>query len=179
VHNRAGILEAAARMFAERGVGVDVREIARAAGVGMGTLYRHFPTKDQLVEAVLADVQEDWVHTTQELLTTNDPWPALCRFMEDTLTRHAAHRGLLESFGTGFRALPSEQAVNRTSIEPVIAELVAGARAQGKLRDDVTSEDIGLLLIAIGRTIEVTEEKAPGTWRRSLTVVLNGLRGER
>jgi hypothetical protein len=138
VHNRAGILEAAARMFAERGAGVDVREIARAAGVGMGTLY-----------------------------------------MEDTLTRHATHRGLLESFGTGFRALPSQQAVYRTSIEPVIAELVARVRAQGKLRDDVTSEDIGLLLIAIGRTIEVTEEKAPGTWRRFLTVVLDGLRGER
>jgi AcrR family transcriptional regulator len=173
--NRARILDTAAEVFAERGAGVDVREIARAAGVGMGTLYRHFPTKDQLVEAVLYDVREHWLSRTRRLLDNEDAGQALRLFMEGTLIEFAKHRGLLESFTSDFGALMAED-ITSPPVHALIDELIANAKAAGELRQDLTAEDIGLLLIAIGRTIELTEKTSPGTWRRPLAVVLDGLR---
>jgi AcrR family transcriptional regulator len=174
-HNRVRILDTAAQVFAERGAGVDVREIARAAGVGMGTLYRHFPTKDQLVEAVLHDSREQWLAWAQRLLEDEEAGQALHLFMEGTLTEFAKHRGLLESFTRNFGALMVED-FSSPPVHALIDELIANAKAAGELREDVTVQDIGLLLIAVGRTIELTEKTSPGTWRRPLAVILDGLR---
>jgi AcrR family transcriptional regulator len=152
-----------------------VREIARAAEVGMGTLYRHFPTKDRLVEAVLHDVRDQWVANAQELIDHDDAGQALRLFLEGTLAEHAKHRGLLESFSSDFGALVAED-VGSPPIQSMIGQLVTNAKSVGELREDVTAEDIGLLLIGVGRTIQQTEHTTPGTWRRPLAVILDGLR---
>lgn len=175
-HNRAVILETARTVFADRGAGVDVREIARTAGVGMGTLYRHFPTKDLLIDAVLADLDAQWRDTAGTLLDLDDPWHALRWFMEDTLERHATHRGLLESFSACFDALPEKGSSYVVHIEPVVVELLARLHRAGTIRHDITANDIAVLTIAIGKVIEVTESSMPGTWRRTLDVVLAGIR---
>jgi AcrR family transcriptional regulator len=119
-------------VFAERGAGVDVREIARTAGVGMGTLFRHFPTKELLIEAVLSDMDARWRTATTALLDLDDPWVGLRRFMEDTLERHSTHRGLLESFSACFDALPEKGGSYVTEIEPVWSSSWPGCAATAR-----------------------------------------------
>lgn len=167
--NRARILQTAARVFAERGPTADVREIAQASGVGMGTLYRHFPTKRALLDAAIEHDLLEWANAAKGTVS-EDPWTDLRRFLEDALTRHAAHRALLDSFGAPFGDTPNVQECRRR-IRPVITELVARAQHAGVLRSDVTPVDIHLLLIALGRIVPL----GPAAWRRQLDIALDGL----
>jgi len=157
---------AAIALVATHGVEVDVREIARSAGVGMGTLYRHFPSKKDLVNAVLQRAFTEWAEAARAA-TTDDPWADLCGFLGDALDRQACHRGLLEGYG---RSLGP--GLCRLEMRPVIVELIERAKAAGKLRPDVTAEDLTLLLIALARLASV----APQAWRRPLHIALDGLR---
>lgn len=171
--NRERILAAATRAFATRGCDVDVREIARQAEVGMGTLYRHFATKHALLDAALAHDVDDWARQARATVATGDAWSGLCRFLTDALTRQVAHRGLRERF-----AKPPEYAAEldrcRHQLHPIIADVVGRAQAEGSLRTDVTADDIALLLIGLGRITEVTD--GAGSWQRQLNLVLDGLR---
>jgi AcrR family transcriptional regulator len=172
--NRGRLLDAAAGLIAERGSDVDVREIARRAEVGMGTLYRHFATKEALLDAALEHVFTSWAEQAAAALTGR-PWPDLSWFLGDALTRQTASPGLLDAY---CQALPG-QAGNTArrhcgqQVGPLIAELVRAAREAGELRPDVTVEDISLLLVALGRIAPVVPESA---WRRVLHVALDGLR---
>jgi len=172
--NRGRLLDAAAGLIAERGSDVDVREIARRAEVGMGTLYRHFPTKEALLDAALEHVFTSWAEQAAAALTGR-AWPDLSWFLSDALTRQTASPGLLDAY---CQALPS-QAANTArqhcsqQVGPLIAELVRAAREAGELRPDVTAEDVSLLLVALGRIAPVVAESA---WRRVLQVALDGLR---
>lgn len=166
--NRVRLLDAASALVATHGGDVDVREIARHAGVGMGTLYRHFPTKQVLLDAAVAHAVDEWAAAARAAMT-GDAWPDLCGFLADALARQAGHRGLMESYGRGPAAGVDRC---RHSVGPLIAELVGAARAAGALRADVTVEDVSLLLIALGRVAVL----APGAWQRPLQVALDGLR---
>ena len=167
--NRVRILQVAAQIFADRGCSADVREIARSAGVGMGTLYRHFPTKEVLLDAALHHDLIEWAEAARATVTA-DPWDDLRRFLEDALARHAVHRALLDSFGTSLGDTPNVQECRRR-IRPVIAGLVTRAQQAGALRPDVTAVDIHLLLIALGRIVHL----GPSAWRRQLHIALDGL----
>lgn len=173
--NRARILAAAAEVFAAHGCDADVREIAHRAGVGMGTLYRHFATKQALLETALAHDMDDWAQAAQAAAITKDAWVGLRRLMTDALTRQVAHRGLRERFASPSESSADLDACGR-QLHPIIAELVARAQAEGSLRADVTATDITLLLIGLGRITEVTEDSLPGAWRRQLELILDGLR---
>ena len=168
--NRARILAAATQAFATHGCDADVREIAGRAGVGMGTLYRHFATKQALLDEVLAHDVEDWARAAQAAATATDAWSGLREFLVDALTRHVAHRGLRERFAGTPDDAPDLDACRRR-MHPIIADLVARARTEGSLRAEVTADDIGLLLIGLGRVTEVA-----GDWERQLDLVLGGLR---
>ncbi|MFP5070577.1 TetR/AcrR family transcriptional regulator [Pseudonocardia nantongensis] len=172
---RARILAAAAQAFAAHGCDADVREIAGRAGVGMGSLYRHFATKQALLDEVLADDLEAWARAAQAAAGGANAWSGLREFMVDALTRHVAHRGLRERFAGPPDDAPDLDACRRR-MHPIIADLVARARAEGSLRADVTPDDIGLLLVGLGRITEVTADPAPGAWVRQLDLVLDGLR---
>ncbi|GAA2403753.1 TetR family transcriptional regulator [Catellatospora methionotrophica] len=172
--NRVRLLDAAAGLITERGSDVDVREIARRAEVGMGTLYRHFPTKEALLDAALEHVFTSWAAAASAALTGR-AWSDLSRFLGDALTRQTASPGLLDAY---CQALPG-QAGNtarqhcRQQVGPLIAELVRAAHASGDLRPDITAEDVSLLLVALGRIAPVVPEPS---WRRILHVSLDGLR---
>ncbi|MEV6967105.1 helix-turn-helix domain-containing protein [Hamadaea sp. NPDC051192] len=174
--NRGRLLETAAGLIAERGSDVDVREIARRAEVGMGTLYRHFPTKEALLDAALEHVFTSWAEQATAA-RTGQAWLDLSDFLGDALTRQTASPGLLDAY---CQALPG-QAGNtarqhcRQQVGPLIAELVNAARESGELRPDVTAEDISLLLVALGRIAPVVPES---DWRRVLQVALDGLRAD-
>lgn len=171
--NRARILRQAAKVFAERGPGADVREIARAAAVGMGTLYRHFPTKEALLDAVIHHDAAEWAHAA-EALATGDPWEDLRQFLHDALGRHAAHRALLDSFGAALGDAANVRECRRR-IRPVIEALVDRAQAAQVLRGDVTAVDVHLLLMALGRIVHL----GPPAWQRQLDIALDGLRTPR
>jgi AcrR family transcriptional regulator len=174
VRNRGRLLSAAVALIAERGADVDVREIAGRAGVGMGTLYRHFPTKRTLLQAALDHAFTAWAEEFRGTMSA-DPWADLGRFLDDALARQVTHPGLLDAYG---RTLDGHAGSNghelcQRRLRPLIADLVARAQSVGALRDDVTVEDVSLLLIALGRIAHLVPEAA---WRRPLQVAMDGLR---
>jgi AcrR family transcriptional regulator len=161
-------------LIAERGSDVDVREIARRAEVGMGTLYRHFPTKEALLDAALEDVFTSWAEQAAAALT-GQAWPDLSWFLGDALTRQTVSPGLLDAYCRTLSGQVGNTARRHCNqqVGPLIAELVRAGREAGELRPDVTAEDVSLLLVALGRIVPVVPESA---WRRVLQVALDGLR---
>src|SRR3712207_128028 len=110
--NRAAIIAAAGEAFAECGGRVDVRETARRSGAGTGTLYRHFPTKDELLVTVLEQQFNAWLTNAHEQATaTGDPWQALAGFFEQLLDNYADNRAVVESYAT--TGGPSESCIQR------------------------------------------------------------------
>ena len=169
--NRRRLLEAAGELFAARGLGVGLDEIARHAGVGVGTAYRRFRDKEALIEALFEDRIAGITALARRSLELEDPWEGLVAFMEGTVRTQVADRGLKEVlFGSGYGAAPMEQA--RRNITPLLAELVQRAQAAGRLRADVEVTDLPLIQFVISGVAEFGPELAP----RYLTLVLDGLR---
>ena len=117
--NRARLVAEARQLLASRGVDVSLREIARAAEVGVGTLYRHFPTREELVDAVLEDAFEELTTLAEQALTEPDAWAGLRRFLEQALALHARNRGLKDVVETQIHgreraaAVPIQRSVRR------------------------------------------------------------------
>lgn len=171
--NRAAILRAAADAFSSRGRSVDVREIARCAGVGMGTLYRHFPSKDALVETLLAESYTHWVEAARcSAHTRANAWEALATFVSEALTYQRRDRALLENLAATTDAAGLSGC--RKYVRPLVVELVAAAHAEGSLRKGVTPDDVLGLLAALGRLVEL--DLPAETVSRCLDIALTGLR---
>ncbi|MCQ8188205.1 TetR/AcrR family transcriptional regulator [Streptomyces rugosispiralis] len=170
--NRAAIIEAAAVVFAEQGCAVDVREIARRSGVGMGTLYRHFPTKDELLATVLEREFTAWLTAAhQAAAATEDPWEALTGFFEQALAHQAGNRALVESH----TATGAASRVCARHREAFIDELRTRCVDAGLLREGVTTADLVLLSASLSQVIQATGDSHPGQWRRLLRISLDGL----
>ncbi|OPF83256.1 TetR family transcriptional regulator [Streptomyces antioxidans] len=170
--NRAAIIEAAGVVFAEQGCAVDVREIARRSGVGMGTLYRHFPAKDDLLITVLEREVTSWLTAAHEAAAaTEDPWEALTGFFEQALTHQARNRALVESYtATG---APSRVCARHR--DAFIDELRVRCASAGLLREGVTTADLVLLSTSLSQTVQAADDSHPGQWRRLLRISLDGL----
>ena len=152
-----------------------MREIARSAGVGMGTLYRHFPTKDVLLDTVLHEHFAEWTRTAREAAAAEDPAEALRAFLHDALERQARHRALVEQFA---QTWDTADAVNTCSRElnPAIDALVERCHQAGVLRPGVTGQDIALMLAGLGRIAQMSGTQGRDTsWHRALQIVLDGL----
>jgi AcrR family transcriptional regulator len=176
--NRERILAAAREAFAESGLHVGLHEIARRAGVGVGTIYRRFPDKDGLIDALFLDRVEDAVTIAERALEHDDAWEGLVAFLEGTIEVQVADRGLHELVFTGGNG-PRCAGHARRRMVPLVARLVARAQEDGTLRPDVTLYDVGLVRESAGRLMEATRDSAPDAWRRHLVLMLDGLRTER
>lgn len=176
--NRQLILDAARELFAVRGLDVSMDEIARRAGVGVGTVYRRFPDKDLLIDALFEDSLETIVGIAGESLEREDPWEALTCFMERYVSVQAEDRGLRQLL---FSSLHAEDRVARARgrIKPITDELLRRAHAAGQLRPDATGTDIALLQFMLSALVDYTRDVDPLAWRRFLGIVLDGLRTER
>jgi AcrR family transcriptional regulator len=113
--NREAILAAARRAFAERGLQTSLDEIAKQAGVGSGTLYRHFPTRDDLVVAVFTERMAENVALVEEAQHQADPWEAFAGYIRSTCRAQAADKGLADLFALGHRG---QEASSRSSTPP-------------------------------------------------------------
>ena len=171
--NRAAIIEAAGAVFAECGGGVDVREIARRSGVGMGTLYRHFPTKETLLATVLEQQFNAWLTDAhRQAVATGDPWLALAGFFEQLLDNQAGNRAVVESYAT--TGGPSNACIQRC--RSLIDEVRTRCADAGALRPGVTTDDLYLLSGSLSQAVLNTADSHPGQWRRLLRISLDGLR---
>jgi len=175
--NRQRLVASARELFAAAGVDVSVEEITHHAGVGMGTLYRHFPTKEELIDAVLEDAFAELVHLAERAAAADDAWAGFTGFLEQALALHAANRGLKDVFATRAHGRKRAGAM-RASMQPLLRRLIERAQEQGALRADVTAEDLPLVFSTAGHVIETTAAVAPGYWRRYLGLLLDGLRAE-
>jgi AcrR family transcriptional regulator len=173
--NRERLVASARELFAQSGVEVSVEEITHHAGLGMGTLYRHFPTKDDLIDAVLEDSFAELIAFAQEGVAAPDPWAAFTDFLERSLALHASNRGLKDVLASGERGRERAESM-RSRIRPLLRTMIERAQSQGTLRADFTAEDLPLLFWTSNRVIEMTAAIAPAYWRRHLALLLDGMR---
>lgn len=176
--NRQRILRAARELFAERGLGVSLDDIARHAGVGVGTVYRRFPDKEQLIDALFEDRIAEILAAATDSLEVEDPWLALVHFLERSLELQIEDRGLKElllSTSTGHERIE----LARRRITPIVATVLQRARAAEVVRADLEVGDMLLIQHAICEVAEYSREAAPEVWRRMLVIVLDGLRPDR
>jgi AcrR family transcriptional regulator len=176
--NRQRILESARVVFAERGLGVSLDEIAKHAGVGVGTVYRRFPDKEQLIDALFEDRVGEILAVATAGLGMPDAWDGLVRFIEGSMELQVEDRALKELLhGTATGHARIEDA--RERIQPIVEAIVERAQRAGVVREDIAVSDLLLLQHAIGEAAEYTREVAPDVWRRMLVIALDGLRPDR
>ncbi len=175
--NRRRLLEAAREVFGERGCDAPFEEIARRAGVGIGTLYRRFPTREALIDALFEQKAHDYLRASEQALAADDAWEGLAGFIERICEMQAHDRGfadvLTATFPSG--AAPGVAAALRDARRNA-EKLVARARRDGKLRRDFTHQDLAWILIANAAYLEATREVAPDAWRRYVALILDAAR---
>jgi AcrR family transcriptional regulator len=175
--NRQRILAAARVVFAERGLSGSHDDIAREAGVGVGTVYRRFPDKEQLVDALFDARIEEIADVARAAADHPDPWEALVGYLMRTQELQSENRGLKEILLGGTRG--TERAVAaRSLIAPLAAQVLQRAKNAGVVRSDIELTDLPLIQLAIGTIAESSRDVAPDVWRRMMTVVVDGLRAE-
>jgi AcrR family transcriptional regulator len=176
--NRQRILDTAGALFAERGLDVSLDEIARHAGVGVGTVYRRFPDKEQLIDALFEDRLAEILATANASLEISDPWEALAHFIERSMELQVADRALKQLLlSTTTAHARIEQ--GRLQIQPVVRAVLERAQRAGAVREDLDLSDLLLLQHAIGEAADYTHEAAPDVWRRILCIAMDGLRPDR
>jgi AcrR family transcriptional regulator len=177
--NRDAIVAAARQVFCDHGLEAPLEEIARRAGVGIATLYRRFPSRVALLDAVLADNVQAHVDAAERALAMDDPWDGFTSYLEETGRLQAADRGLNDAMGMRFPRATTVEAA-KTRLFDLVGELVRRAQASGQLRPDLTPEDLSFLNWANTRILPaVRAAGAPDAWRRHLGLLLDGLRADR
>jgi AcrR family transcriptional regulator len=173
--NRQRILDAARLVFAERGLRGSHDDIARAAGVGVGTVYRRFPDKEQLIDALFEARIEEIAEIARAAVADPDPWDALVGFLIRAQELQSEDRGLNEIVLGGARGAARATAA-RSFIAPLVARVLQRAKDAGVVRADIELSDLPLIQLAIGTIAESSRDVAPDAWRRTMTLVLDGLR---
>jgi AcrR family transcriptional regulator len=168
--NRERILVAARGACARHGANVQIDDVAREAGVGVGTVYRHFPTKDALIEALVAEKFRLTSDNIRAALEIEDPWESFCAALRTNAEVMAADAGLRDAL---IRLGPLAHHTDEqfTELNAVAGEIVRRAQAAGALRADVTVDDIGALMAGLCTTMAHPELN----WRRHLELLLDGL----
>ena len=174
--NRLLILSAAKTVFAQRGLDASLDEIAKEAGLGVGTVYRRFPNRDALIDALSADVVSSIERIMDEALAMPSAWDGLRHFMAAMLESQTADKGLRDAMMARHSYASAEHDIVRAKIEPALYDIVSRAQREGDLRPDVTATDIGVLEVAALGIAEFTASQSPEVWRRHLTILLDGLR---
>ncbi|UBU09235.1 TetR/AcrR family transcriptional regulator [Nonomuraea gerenzanensis] len=174
VRNRRLLLDAAAELFAERGVEVSIGEIAQRAGVGKGTVFRHFAAKDELLAAIMLGILGRLADTGDELLADGDPGPALRRFMTVCVETFVGDRAFCETVGRpSLQHAEVREAIHRLC--EVAERLTARARQAGAVRPGITGIDVVLLVSGVQHTAEPLLAAEPEAWRRYLELAIDGI----
>ena len=174
--NREKVMAAASAAFAETGLDAQVEDIARRAGVGVGTVYRHFPTKEALVDALAAQHFERLADRMEAALEEQgDPWAILTATIRSIATAAAADVAWCEMIG-GHPSAVQAASRGQQRLAAATATLIARAQQAGVMREDATVQDIGTIMCGFGHVAAAQRAGAPLDWKRYLDIALDGLR---
>ena len=171
--NRERIVKAARAVFAEQGIDAQIDDVAKRAKVGVGTVYRHFPTKEALLEALVRERFDEIAGYAREALEREDAWEGFCELIWGAAERNAVDRAFCEVVA----GTDCSRMVEETGLAGSTEELMLRAKAQGRMRADATGMDVEIMMCGAGSvTARRTILTAPEVWRRYLTLMLDGLR---
>ena len=173
--NRERLVLAAREVFRRRGLEAPLEEIAREAGVSIGTLYNRFPGRGELIDAALEPLARRAVEHAEEASREEDPWQALESLITGTCELFAADRGYSEVYRSRVPGAPVLGAA-RQRLTEIKETIMARAMSAGVLRADIESTDVVLLIWGTAAVMDATRDAAPDAWRRHLALQLDGLR---
>jgi AcrR family transcriptional regulator len=177
--NRDAIVAAARQLFCDHGLQAPLEQVARHAGVGIATLYRRFPNRAALLDAVLADNLHAHLDAATQALAMDDPWDGFASYLEESCRLQATDRGLNDVMGMRFPHATAVEAA-KTRLFELVGQLVDRAQRSGQLRADLTLEDLAFLNWGNARILAaVRAAGVPDAWQRHLGLLLDGFRAER
>ena len=168
--NRERILKAARAVFADQGIDAQIDDVAKRAKVGVGTVYRHFPTKEQLLDAIVREHFEAIAGMARGALEAEDGWTGFCQLLWSAAERNAADRSLCEVMS----ARDKSDVVEECGLAAMTSELMDRAKAQGTMRADATPLDVPVIMIGVSAVMQTLPGEEP--WRRYIALMLDGLR---
>lgn len=175
--NRDKLLAVAAQVFGERGLDAPLEEIARRAGVSIGTLYNHFPTREAFFDAIFPARLAALERIAADALADPDAWHGFTGFVEGLFALQAEDHGLNDALA---RRIPLSPEVNEACQRGLrhVDRIIQRARQSGQLRDDFEPQDLVTLMWAMSQVIRESAQAAPQAWRRCLAFFLDGLRAD-
>lgn len=173
--NRRRLLDAARTLFAQRGLEVSLDDIAHAAGVGVGTAYRRFRSRDEIVEALFDEHLAAVVQRAEQAAAEPDAWTALTHFFLANMRAQAENRGLKQLLHQSVDGR-EKVAEMRQRTMPLIEGIIARAKADGSLREDVELTDFTVLSVMIGASVDFVGTIDDCVWERYATILFDGLR---
>jgi AcrR family transcriptional regulator len=174
--NRQRLLDAAKEVFAERGLDATLDDIARHAGVGAGTAYRHFGSRLEIIKAIFSDVAGTFASDARKALMIDDPWQGLVMFVVTFAGRQAEDRGLHQVF-TGNHGTALD-ATDWSALVHAMTDVVERAKVAGTVRSDVEFSDLVALFIMLGPVYDLSITTGSPVWRRHVDLFLRGIRSE-
>jgi AcrR family transcriptional regulator len=176
--NRERLLAAARELFATRGLEVTLNDIAHHAGVGVGTAYRRFANKEEVIDALFEEGLRDVADVANEALASPDAWDGLVLFLERSLHMQFGDRGLNQIMNN--TALGRDRVSDaRDRIAPLIQQLVDRAKAEGVVRSDLEQADLIFIQLGLSAIMESSRAIEPELYTRFLTMFLDGIRTDR
>ncbi|MBV8431486.1 MAG: TetR/AcrR family transcriptional regulator [Solirubrobacterales bacterium] len=172
--NREAVLAAAKELFADQGLDAQMPDVAKAANVGVGTVYRHFPTKDHLIAALVAERFERLAAKARDGLGAPDAWEGVSSFIRYAAQTQADDRGLCEVMGS--RPEMMNDAAGAAGLPELCDSLVKRAQGSGQLRRDLEWEDIPMIACGLGSVTQASPVPSVGRWPRLVEIILDGLR---
>jgi AcrR family transcriptional regulator len=172
--NRQAVIDAASKLFTEQGLDAQMPDVARAANVGVGTVYRHFPTKDQLIAAIASQHFDRMAEKGREDLELADPWEGISDFIRFAIQIQADDRGLCEIMSS--RPELMDTAARAAGLPELCDKLVKRAQQSGQLRSDLDWEDVPMIACGIGHITQGGPPPSVGRWPRLVELILDGLR---
>lgn len=172
--NRELLICAARQVFAERGLDATLDDVAHHAGLGVGTAYRHFANKHDLLSALMDEMIGQFVASAERALVLEDPWQGLVAFIEDALTGQVNDRGLRQVLMGVHDQNKFDELHDR--LGGILGHLLDRAKRSGAVRDDLEPSDVGFLITMLCAVADVAGNTAPDLWRRYLGLCLEGLK---
>jgi AcrR family transcriptional regulator len=172
--NRGRIITAARTVFRRDGLNASMASVAREAGVGIATMFRHFPAKEDLVAAVFVDRMDAYADAVATALDDPDPWHGFTGYLEAACAMQAADYGFADVLTMTF---PTAMAMEERRDEAYagMVRLIDRAKATGKLREDFDPSDLVLIHMANAGVVNATGDAAPDAWRRVVALIIQSL----
>ncbi|MGW4911877.1 TetR/AcrR family transcriptional regulator [Streptomyces sp. NPDC004270] len=169
--NRGRILAAARTVFGRDGLGASMASVARETGVGIATVFRHFPTKEALVAAVFSDRMDAYADAVATALDDPDPWHGFTGYIEAACAMQAADNGFADVLTMTFPTAKAMEKRRNEAYEGMV-ELIGRAKATGRLREDFDPSDLVLLHMANLGVVNACGDAAPDAWRRVVALMI-------